>query len=165
MHPITLALMGILAYRTYQGKGRLAEWIGHRGPNPEPGSNAGAKPAQQMPELLQTLGAAPLAQGLRDLLKDFQEKGFGETVKSWIEPGANKSMPASELGQALGPQKIDWLMKETGLSKAELLEGLSRELPTTVDQLTPAGRLPTEQEAEKQIATAQTGPTKQPSAA
>jgi uncharacterized protein YidB (DUF937 family) len=162
MHPITLALMGILAYRTYQGKGRLAEWIGHRGPNPEPSS--GSEIAQQIPHLLQSLGAAPLVQGLQDLLNDFQQKGFGETMKSWIEPGTNKPLSSAQLEQALGPQKIEWLMKETGLSKAELLESLSRELPATVDQLTPEGRLPTEQEAEKQIANAEKD-AKRPSAA
>jgi uncharacterized protein YidB (DUF937 family) len=153
MHPITLALLGILAYRTYQGKGRLAEWIGHRGANAEPASSADGRPTQQLPSLLQDLGAGPLAQGLSDLLKDFQQKGFGETIKSWIEPGKNKPMSSLQLEQALGPQKIEWLMKETGLSKAELLEGLSHELPTAVDELTPEGRLPTEQEAAKQIET------------
>jgi hypothetical protein len=76
MHPITLALMGILAYRTYQGKGRLAEWIGHRGPNSEPLSGSGGQSAQQITDLLQSLGAAPLVQGLQDLLKDFQQKRF-----------------------------------------------------------------------------------------
>jgi uncharacterized protein YidB (DUF937 family) len=37
-------------------------------------------------------------------------------------------------------------MKQTGMSREALLEGLSRELPPTIDQLTPDGRLPTEQE-------------------
>jgi uncharacterized protein YidB (DUF937 family) len=74
-------------------------------------------------------------------------------------------MSASQLEQALGPQKIEWLMKETGLSKSELLEGLSRELPATVDQLTPEGRLPTQQEAEKQIVTVKTEAAQQPSPA
>jgi uncharacterized protein YidB (DUF937 family) len=85
-------------------------------------------------------------------------------MKSWIEPGTNKPLSSAQLEQALGPQKIEWLMKETGLSKAELLESLSRELPATVDQLTPEGRLPTEQEAEKQIANVEKE-AKRPSAA
>jgi uncharacterized protein YidB (DUF937 family) len=37
-------------------------------------------------------------------------------------------------------------MQETGLSRQELLDGLSKELPTAVDQLTPEGRVPSEQE-------------------
>jgi len=165
MHPITLALIVILAYRTYHGKGRLAEWMGRGGPDADAPAKTGGNPSQQVPDLVQSLGAAPLVQGLQDLLKDFQQKGFGETIKSWIEPGTNKPMSSAELEQALGPHKLDWLMKETGLSKAELLQGLSRELPATVDQLTPAGRLPTEQEAETQIVSTKTNATQQPSAA
>ena len=145
MDPITIALAGLLAYRTYQGQGKLAEWIGHKGPNADPAMASGA-PGQQLPPLLQQLGAAPLAQGLNDLLKDFQQKGFGETIKSWIETGPNKAV-SIELEQALGPDKIAWLMQQTGLSREALLAGLSRELPSAVDQLTPDGRLPTNQEA------------------
>lgn len=156
MHPITLALLGILAYRTYHGKGRLAELIGHRGPSAASGSpaNAGTSAGgQDFTNVLGSLGAAgaPLAQGLSDLFRDFQTKGFGETIKSWVEQGPNKSLSAAELERALGNEKIEWLMKETGLSREALLEGLSRELPATVDQLTPDGRLPSEQEAAQRI--------------
>ena len=146
MDPITIALAGLLAYRTYQGQGKLAEWVGHKGPNADPATASGT-PVQQLPPLLQQLGAAPLAQGLNDLLKDFQQKGFGETIKSWIETGPNKAVSISELEQALGPDKIAWLMQQTGLSREALLAGLSRELPSAVDQLTPDGRLPTNPDA------------------
>ena len=151
MDPITLALAGVLAYRTYQGKGKLAEWIGHTGPNADPASAMGGAAPQQLPPFLQNLGAAPLAQGLSDLLKDFQQKGFGETVKSWVETGPNKPVSAGQLEQALGEEKIAWLLKQTGMSREALLEGLSRELPPTIDQLTPNGRLPTEEETMRRL--------------
>ena len=147
MDPITLALAGLLAYRTYQGQGKLAEWIGHKDPNADSTASAiGGAPSQQLPPLLQSLGAAPLAQGLSDLLKDFQQKGFGETIKSWVDTGPNKLVSTGQLEQALGEEKIAWLLRQTGMSREALLEGLSRELPPTIDQLTPDGRLPTEQE-------------------
>jgi uncharacterized protein YidB (DUF937 family) len=149
MDPITLALAGLLAYRTYQGQGKVAEWIGHRGPNAD--LAPGRAPAQQLPPLLQKMGAAPIAQGLNDLMKDFQQKGFGETIKSWVETGDNKPVSKPELEQALGSEKIEWLMKQTGMTREALLEGLSRELPSTVDRLTPDGRVPTEQEAAKRL--------------
>jgi uncharacterized protein YidB (DUF937 family) len=143
MDPITLALAGLLAYRTYQGQGKLAEWIGHQGPNAAPGTS----PGLNLPPLLEKIGAAPVAQGLADLLKDFQTKGFGETAKSWVETGPNQPITPPDLERALGPQKIEWLMQQTGLSRDALLQGLSRDLPTAVDQLTPDGRLPTEGDA------------------
>ena len=153
MNPITLAIAGVLAYRTYYGKGRLAEWLGHKGPNAVPGEQGGAAGGQELQKLLGSIGAAgaPITQGLSDLFKDFQQKGLGETIKSWVEQGTNKPLSSGQLEQALGAEKIDWLMKETGMSREALLEGLSRELPTAVDQLTPEGRLPTEQEAAQQI--------------
>jgi uncharacterized protein YidB (DUF937 family) len=147
MDPITLALAGLLAYRTYQGQGKLAEWIGHQGPNAAPG----ASPGLNLPPLLEKIGAAPVAQGLADLLKDFQTKGFGETAKSWVEKGPNRPITAPDLERALGDQKIAWLMQQTGMSREALLEGLSRDLPVAVDQLTPDGRLPTEGEAAGRI--------------
>jgi uncharacterized protein YidB (DUF937 family) len=49
-------------------------------------------------------------------------------------------------------------MKQTGLTREALLEGLSRELPSTIDQLTPDGRVPTEQEAARRIEGAKAGP-------
>ena len=110
-----------------------------------------ARKGPSLPRCCRVSGAAPLAQALNDLLKDFQQKGLGETIKSWIETGTNKPVSTTQLEQALGEEKIAWLRKQTGMSREALLEGLSRELPPTVDQLTPDGRLPTEQETKQRI--------------
>jgi uncharacterized protein YidB (DUF937 family) len=154
MSPITMALMGLLAYRTVQGKGRLAEMLGRK-PNDQP---SGKPPADSSPAtgglggLLGGLfgsatGGSVLSGGLADLLKQFQQSGHGEAAESWIAPGPNKSVTPQELEKVLGQEKIAWLMQETGMSREELLAGLSRELPTVVDNLTPQGRVPTEKEA------------------
>jgi uncharacterized protein YidB (DUF937 family) len=37
-------------------------------------------------------------------------------------------------------------MEQTGLPREELLAGLSKELPDTVDKLTPDGHVPSEEE-------------------
>jgi hypothetical protein len=63
-------------------------------------------------------------------------RGHGDKAQSWIASGPNKSVSPSELERARGPEKIAWLMDQTGLSREELLAGLSRELPNAVDQLT-----------------------------
>jgi len=85
------------------------------------------------------------------LFKQFRQNGQGDKALSWIARGPNKSISPSELEQALGDEKIDWLTRETGISREELLSGLSRALPETVDKLTPDGRLPTEREAERLV--------------
>ena len=77
----------------------------------------------------------------------FQQNGHGDKAQSWIASGPNQQISPSELEQSLGPDKISWLMQQTGLSREDLLSGLSRELPGVVDKLTPDGRLPTDREA------------------
>jgi uncharacterized protein YidB (DUF937 family) len=46
---------------------------------------------------------------------------------------------------------MNMLMAQTGMSRDDLLHGLSEYLPQVVDQLTPKGRLPTDQEAERML--------------
>src|SRR5262249_4666509 len=61
--------------------------------------------------------------------------------------GPNHEIAPNDLANALGNDTIHTLSKHTGLSVDELLAGLSQHLPDLVDQLTPHGRLPSEQEA------------------
>jgi uncharacterized protein YidB (DUF937 family) len=154
MSPINMALLGLLAYRTFEGKGRLADMLG-RGPGGAaappgvPGApNVGGGLGGMLGGLLGS-GAAGgiLSGGLGDLLKQFQQNGQGDKAQSWIATGPNEPAQPAEIEQALGPEKISWLMQQTGMSREDLLSGLSRELPKVVDRLTPDGRIPTDQEA------------------
>jgi uncharacterized protein YidB (DUF937 family) len=88
-----------------------------------------------------------LSGGLNDLLKQFQQSGHADTAKSWVGTGPNKTIAAPDLASALGSDKINALMTQSGMSRDDLLQGLSQYLPQVVDHLTPEGRLPTEQEA------------------
>ena len=71
-----------------------------------------------------------------------KQNNQGETARSWINSGPNKDISPSQLKQAIGPDVLDKLEQQTGLSQEELLARLSRELPTAVDKYTPEGRLP-----------------------
>jgi uncharacterized protein YidB (DUF937 family) len=154
MSPITMALLGLLAYKTMKGK-NLSDMFG--------GSNAGGQSGQSggLGGLLQgglggLLGGGAaggmLSGGLGDLLKQFQNNGLGDKADSWVSTGQNKPIQPGELERALGEERISWLMQQTGMSREELLAGLSQELPQAVDKLTPQGRVPTDQEAERLIA-------------
>lgn len=85
--------------------------------------------------------------GLNDLLKQFQQSGHSDTANSWVGTGPNKEIAPDDLASALGSDKINALMSQSGMSRDDLLQGLSQYLPQVVDQLTPQGRLPTDQEA------------------
>jgi uncharacterized protein YidB (DUF937 family) len=89
--------------------------------------------------------------GLGDLLKQLQQGGQGEAAKSWVGAGPNKAVSPSDLGSALGTDTLDQLSDQTGMSQDDILGQLSHYLPRFVDQLTPDGRLPTNEEAARMI--------------
>ena len=84
---------------------------------------------------------------MNDLLKQFAQSGHSDTAGSWVGTGPNKAISPSDLASALGADKISALVRQSGMSRDDLLQGLSQYLPQAVDKLTPEGRLPTEQEA------------------
>lgn len=133
MSPVMVGLMGLLAYRTLKGKGRLADMLGTGGS----GAASGAGGA---------LSGGGLAGGLTDLLDRFRQGGHDEKVQSWVSKGPNKSIDPKELEQSLGEERIEWLVEQTGLPRDQLLAGLSGELPGAIDKLTPNGRIPTDKE-------------------
>lgn len=83
---------------------------------------------------------------LGGLLDQFRQNGLGDHVDSWVSPGQNRRIAPDELTRALGPDTLGELEQQTGLPRQQLLSELSDELPDAVDQFTPDGRLPTEQE-------------------
>jgi uncharacterized protein YidB (DUF937 family) len=90
-----------------------------------------------------------LSGGLGDLLKQFQQSGQTEVANSWVGRGPNKQISATDLASALGADQISTLMTQTGLSREQLLSGLSQRLPEVINHMTPEGRLPTEQEVSR----------------
>jgi uncharacterized protein YidB (DUF937 family) len=87
-----------------------------------------------------------LSGGLSDLLKQLQDSGHGEKANSWVGTGTNQQISSGDLANALGADQIEHLSAQSGLSRDDLLSGLSQYLPQVVDHLTPDGRLPTEDE-------------------
>jgi uncharacterized protein YidB (DUF937 family) len=90
-----------------------------------------------------------LSGGLGQVLQDLQRSGQGRTAQSWVGRGENEPIAPDDLANALGADTISALTQQTGLSQDDLLAGLSQNLPDFVDQLTPEGHLPTEEEASR----------------
>jgi uncharacterized protein YidB (DUF937 family) len=89
--------------------------------------------------------------GLGDLMKQLQQGGHGDTANSWVGTGQNKAIAPNDLANALGADQIDSLASRSGMSRDDLLNGLSQYLPKVVDHLTPDGRLPTEDEVSRRL--------------
>lgn len=85
-----------------------------------------------------------LGGGLGELNNHMRQNGHSETVDSWVGTGPNRTVEPHDLEAALGPDVLDDLTEQTGLSRQEVLARLSRELPEAVNQYTPHGRLPSD---------------------
>jgi len=110
-------------------------------------SASGGSPNLQLPG-----GAGNvLSGGLGNLMRDLQNSGQGRVAQSWVGTGPNQEIEPDDLGKALGADTINALTAQTGMSREDLLEGLSQQLPEMVDRLTPNGRLPTAQEAQRWV--------------
>jgi uncharacterized protein YidB (DUF937 family) len=81
------------------------------------------------------------AGGLGDIVDSFRKSGLGQKADSWVGTGANEPVSEPEIAKGLGPDVLDGLAEQTGLSRDELLKRLSAVLPEMVDKMTPNGRL------------------------
>ena len=170
MSPMTMAILALLAYKAVKHiSGGQSDTTPAPAPSPAGsgmggsvggGSLGGGSLGGGLGDLLKgglggllAGGAAGsvISGGLGDLLKQFQQSGHGDTANSWVSPGPNKQIAPGDLASALGADQISSLMSQSGLSRDELLDGLSQHLPGVIDHLTPNGRLPTEDEVSERL--------------
>lgn len=149
--PSMTALLGLLAIAGYQNRDKLAEML--RGQGQGGAGMPGGLGQQQgglggLGGLLGSLGGAGglLSGGLGELVEQFRQNGQGDVADSWVGRGPNKEVAPQQLEQAIGPDVLASLTQQTGLPREEILARLSRDLPRAVDEHTPEGRLPTEQD-------------------
>jgi len=180
MSPMTMALLGLLAYKAFKGMhggqpaptgaqpssvpsgaggGGLGDILGGM-LGGRAGSAGGAAGGGGLGGLLSgglggLLGGAAagsvVSGGLGNLIKDMQANGLGHAAQSWVGTGTNHEVAPGDLESAVGTDTLDALTKQTGMSRDDLLAGLSQQLPGLVDQLTPQGRIPTEEEAGRMV--------------
>jgi len=135
--PLIIALFALLASRYFGGKGA--------------DQSATAKPAPAQIPQADPADASPgdIVDGLGGLVKQFQQKGLGSVVDSWINRGQNQDISSGQISDALGSDIVDQLTRRTGLSRQEVINQLAKALPGAVDRMTPDGRLPTQGEMQR----------------
>jgi uncharacterized protein YidB (DUF937 family) len=145
--PSLAALLGLVAIAGYQNRDKIGEFIkGLQSPNAAgtvPGGPASpARPEQHTDMAGSGYAGGSIMGGLGELVDRFRNAGQAQKAESWISSGRNEPIADHEMEQALGPDLMDQLTRQTGLSREELLRRLSQTLPETVDKLTPEGQLP-----------------------
>jgi uncharacterized protein YidB (DUF937 family) len=136
MSPMAKAMLALLAMYAMKHMQRADAPTSRPAPQPAPRPGGAA-------------AGTVLNGGLGGLLKQFQENGQGDVAHSWIGTGPNKTISEGDLASALGGDTLDTLSQQTGMGRDDLVEGLRQYLPRFVDQLTPNGRLPNEDEAQR----------------
>jgi uncharacterized protein YidB (DUF937 family) len=164
MSPMTMAILALLAWKAlkhFGGSQPGAQPAPAPAPAPSPKTiNAGMPGGGGLSDVLKgglggllAGGAAGsiLSGGLGDLMKQLQEGGQSDAANSWVGKGQNKPISPGDLASALGADQIDSIASQSGLSRDELLKGLSQYLPDVIDHLTPDGRLPDAKELSGRI--------------
>jgi uncharacterized protein YidB (DUF937 family) len=139
--PLIIALLALLAARAFGGKG------GDAGTKPAPEPASRIPQPQSQPDALPDPGN--ILDGLGGLIKQFQQKGLGDAIDSWVNTGANKDISTRDVSEALPRDVVDELARRTGLTRDQVMGELAKMLPTAVDRLTPQGRLPTQAELQR----------------
>jgi uncharacterized protein YidB (DUF937 family) len=157
--PLT-ALLAVLAVAGYQNRDKIAEML--RGLQNGQGTNPDGTASGNQGGLVDLLGrlcgggigsllggsssGSILSGGLGGLIEQFRQNGLGDRADSWVSTGPNQEVDDRELSQALGDDTLAELTEKTGLSREEILARLARDLPKAVDDLTPNGTVPTEEQ-------------------
>ena len=82
------------------------------------------------------------AGGIQGIMEKFQKSGLGDIVASWVGTGQNQSITPDQITQALGQENIQVITQEVNIPAEQSGNLLSELLPVLIDQLTPNGQVP-----------------------
>jgi uncharacterized protein YidB (DUF937 family) len=100
---------------------------------------SGNKKDDLMSSIMQLLGGQG---GLQNLISQFDAKGLGDVIGSWVSTGKNLPVSGDQLKSVLGNDTISNLASKIGMDSNALTSQLSNLLPDVVDKLTPNGKVP-----------------------
>ncbi len=79
--------------------------------------------------------------GLKGMVAEFQQKGLGPTIQSWVGNGENLPISPEQVQQALGSGTVQQLAAKLGIPPDQLAAKLSQFLPQAIDKITPDGKV------------------------
>lgn len=87
--------------------------------------------------------------GLQRILANLQANGKGDKVNSWVSTGDNEPLSSGEVREAVGEEEIDRIAGTLGVSQDQAATALAGVLPDLVDQVSPTGELPDDDELDR----------------
>jgi uncharacterized protein YidB (DUF937 family) len=113
------------------------------------GGLGGGNPLLRM--LLPLVASMLMNGGLKKILGRLQAQGKGPQADSWVGRGANEPLRAADVQEALDDQELDRIAQQLGVSREEAAEAVAQVLPDVVDQATPEGELPDDDELDRKF--------------
>jgi uncharacterized protein YidB (DUF937 family) len=113
------------------------------------GGLGGGNPLLRM--LLPLVASMLMNGGLKKILARLQAQGKGAQADSWVGRGANEPLRAADVQEALDDQELDRIAQQLGVSREEAAEAVAQVLPDVVDQATPEGELPDDDELDRKF--------------
>ena len=89
--------------------------------------------------------------GLQKILGRLQQSGKGSKGQSWVAKGPNEPADAADIREALGDEELAGIAKQLGVSDDEAAQVVANVLPDVVDQVTPEGQLPSDEELDEKF--------------
>ncbi len=110
------------------------------------GSVLGGGGNQQQNPLLQIamglLTSKGSGNGLAGLASQFDQKGLGHLMQSWIGTGENKDITPEQMHHALGSEQVAQMAQQTGMPAGDITSALAKMLPQLINHATPQGQVP-----------------------
>ena len=113
------------------------------------GGGLGGNPMLKM--LLPLVASLLMNGGLQKILGRLQEGGKGAKGQSWVSTGPNEPVDAADIREALDEQELAQIAQQLGVSEDEAAEAVAQVLPDVVDQATPEGELPDDEELDRKF--------------
>jgi uncharacterized protein YidB (DUF937 family) len=83
----------------------------------------------------------PQTGGLQGLVQQFQSKGLGDVVNSWISNGANQQISGDQVAQVVGQDRLAAIASKVGMQPDQVSGLIAQHLPDVINKLTPSGKV------------------------
>ena len=122
---------------------------GARGGSLGGGGGLGGNPMLRM--LLPLVASLLMNGGLQKILGRLQQSGKGAKGESWVASGPNEPADAADVREALEGDELSKIAQQLGVSEDEAAQAVAQVLPDVVDQVTPEGKLPADEELDQKF--------------
>ena len=106
---------------------------------------AGGSGQAQSPLLQIALQLLQQNGGVAGVLDKFRQGGYADQADSWQSAGQNMPLSGNALQEVLGSGTIGQIAGQLGMSHGDAAGGLAQMLPQLIDQFTPNGEMPDNQ--------------------